>query len=212
MLIDLKQAIAKHNLSLKGVIHVGANKGQEADIYSDLGLEVVWIEAIPEVCEQLNEHIGNYKNQVAVNACIGAENGIAKVFHISNNEAQSSSYLELGTHIQAHPDVYYVSKFSTQTVRIDSLLKGMCIDVDEHWLLVADIQGAEMDALIGCGDLLNKFGCVYLEVNTQHLYEGCALKHEIENYLAHYKFVPVEEFIYAHWGWGDEFFIRKNIL
>ena len=35
--------------SCSGVIHVGANSGQERELYAQHGLNVVWIEPIPEV-------------------------------------------------------------------------------------------------------------------------------------------------------------------
>src|SRR5215472_4628952 len=34
---------------VSGVIHVGANTGQERELYEKFGLHVVWIEPIPEV-------------------------------------------------------------------------------------------------------------------------------------------------------------------
>ncbi len=106
-----------------------------------------------------------------------------------------------------------------KTVRVDSLLDVLKeeigetpFEIDERWLLVADLQGCEMDALISCGEYLDKFGMVYLEVNTKSVYEGCALKNEIEDYLAKHNFVTIEEFIYEHWGWGDQIFLKKSLL
>jgi hypothetical protein len=35
----------------KGVVHVGANEGQERDIYARYNLNVLWIEPLPDVSE-----------------------------------------------------------------------------------------------------------------------------------------------------------------
>lgn len=210
MLIPLKPLLEKYNLNINGVIHLGASSGQERDAYRELGCAVIWVEAIPEVFNELVGNLQLYKNQIAVSACIGAIDGEEKIFNVSNNEGQSSSYLNLGTHKISHPEVHYIGSFATKTTRVDTLAKDLKLEIDESWLLMADLQGAEMDALIGCGELLNKFGAVYLEVNELPLYEGCALKNEVEEFLNGYGFNPVEEFIYKQWGWGDEFFV-KNI-
>lgn len=38
-----------------GVVHVGANLGQERELYEHYGLNVLWVEPIPEVFEQLKK-------------------------------------------------------------------------------------------------------------------------------------------------------------
>ena len=42
---------------VRGVIHVGANTGQEIQLYVKYGLSVVWIEPIPEVFETLKSNL-----------------------------------------------------------------------------------------------------------------------------------------------------------
>lgn len=46
-----------------GVIHIGANSGQERDIYARQGLDVVWVEPIPEVFAELKQNITPLKRQ-----------------------------------------------------------------------------------------------------------------------------------------------------
>ena len=48
---------------LKGVIHVGANAGQERGIYKHYNLEVIWIEPIPEVYETLKKNLQDFDRQ-----------------------------------------------------------------------------------------------------------------------------------------------------
>jgi len=54
----------------------------------------------------------------------------------------------------------------------------------------------------------NEFKIVYLEVNTQHVYEGCALLPEIDKFLRGHGFKKAEERIFKQWGWGDCIRIR----
>src|SRR5262245_45342089 len=44
---------------LKGIIHVGANVGQERDDYATYGLNVLWIEPIPWLFAQLKSRIAS---------------------------------------------------------------------------------------------------------------------------------------------------------
>lgn len=213
MLIPLPEIISKYNLNIKNILHLGANTGQERGVYDSMNLDrVIWVEAIPEVYSQLVSNLSAFKKQFAINACIGTIDGERKIFHISNNEAQSSSYLDLGTHKNVHPEVQYVNHIEVICARVDTLMNALNFKIDNSWLLMADLQGAEMDALYSCGSLLNKFGAIYLEVNEQELYQGCALKPEIEQYLFEYGFEPIEELIYKNFGWGDELFVKTTLF
>src|ERR1700756_1069316 len=75
----------------KGVIHAGANSGQERDVYARHGLRVVWIEPLPAIFEKLKVNIAPYPGQIAINALLGARDNEPHVLRVSNNEGQSSS-------------------------------------------------------------------------------------------------------------------------
>mgnify|MGYP000920124065 CR=1 FL=1 len=51
-----------------GIIHIGANGGQEADTYYNRGNNVIWIEASPFVMPTLLNRIAKYENQKAIQA------------------------------------------------------------------------------------------------------------------------------------------------
>jgi hypothetical protein len=70
-----------------------------------------------------------------------------------------------------------------------------------------DIQGAELLALKGFGDFLNKISKVYVEVNTNYLYKNCSLIQEIDDYLLKFKFKRVETNM-TQFEWGDAFYIK----
>lgn len=52
-------------------MHLGAHKGQEADIYEWFGKKVIWIEAIPEIFDQLKDNLYFYNNQKAYCLLLG---------------------------------------------------------------------------------------------------------------------------------------------
>lgn len=209
MLIEFKNLFERHNYFPKGIVHCGSSTGQERFAYAELGVPVIWIEAILEVYMELLENIRPFNNQKAVHACLGEVDGKEVTFNVSNNEAQSSSYLQLDYHKIAHPEVEYVRSFTTSTTTLKKIIETYDFDIND-WLLVADLQGSEMNMLQGAYDILPKFNACYLEVNTKTVYEKCALKNEVEDFLLGYGFTPAEEFIYEQWGWGDQFFLKTK--
>lgn len=59
---------------ITGVMHIGANTGQERDLYKKYNLNVLWIEPIPKIYEKLEKNIKGYKNQKAIKALITDKN------------------------------------------------------------------------------------------------------------------------------------------
>ena len=71
--------------------------------------------------------------------------------------------------------------------RLDSVLKPS--DIKPPALLKLDVQGYELPALQGCGELLKLFAWVYVEVSFIELYGGQALAPEIIHFLESRGFV-----------------------
>lgn len=206
MLIDFRQLFPRYNIKPKGVLHIGANVGEEAPVYDELGIKhVCWIEANPELIPQLRLNVGKYKHKV-INSLIGDVEGLELNFHISNNAGQSSSILELGTHKIAHPEVNYVKDVVLKMHRIDQFLT--CWGGFDF--LNIDLQGAELKALKGMGDVLKQFKWAYLEVNKQHLYEDCPLVEDLDMYLLGFGFRRAETRWCGNTGWGDALYVKKQ--
>lgn len=210
MLIDFYRMFDRHGMAPKGVLHVGANKGQEAATYNSLGIHnVVWVEAIPAVFQELQRNVAAYCGNTCLQACVADVDGKEVEFNIANNEGQSSSLLELGTHREAHPSVRFVGKLKMTTVRLDTLLAQNSIKVGKGWLLNMDLQGAELLALNGLGSLIHRFKYLYLEVNEKELYQGCCLLPELIEILDSLGFQMVEVKM-TKAGWGDALWIKRD--
>ncbi len=206
MLIDFRELFPKYGIKPTGVLHIGGNIGEEFPVYNELGIEQqIWIEGNPDIYKKLDINISSNPKAAALNFCISDEDKEGTL-HESNNGSQSSSLLELGTHKTAHPEVHYVRDIPVLVRRIDSIF-------NEHLLqgfdfLNIDIQGAELKALKGMGELLHQFKWAYLEVNKEHLYEDCALVGEIDEYLSTYGFTRVETKWCGNTGWGDALYCK----
>jgi FkbM family methyltransferase len=206
MLIDFRTLFPKYDIKPKGVLHVGANVGEEAPVYDELGIkDVVWIEANEQLIPQLTINTRDkYKHKV-IHACVGDVQDLEVKFHISNNAGQSSSYLELGTHKTAHPEVHYIKDVVMKMKRIDQFRTCW----GGYDFLNIDLQGAELKALRGMGDILHQFKWAYLEVNQQELYKSCALVEDIDMYMIGYGFRRAETKWCGNTGWGDALYIKK---
>lgn len=208
MLIPFDYLFSKYNIKPKGVLHIGANVGEEAPIYESLGIrKQIWIEGNPEIFLRLKHNINHNPQAVALNYVIGDENK-SVTFHVSNNGSQSSSVLELGHHKVDHPDVHFVRDIETTMHRIDSLE----LDLSGVDFLNIDLQGAELMALRGMGELLKGFKWAYIEVNKAEEYLGCAQIESLDLFMIGNGFTRVETKWCGRTSWGDALYIKTKML
>lgn len=210
MLINLKtieNVLNKYNVIITGAFHLGAHECEEIQFYTNylkLKLnDLLWIEAMPNKVEQaLNRHIPN-----VYNAIITDKDDEDITFNISNN-GQSSSVLNLKTHLIEHPHVFYVSQITGKSVTIDTFFSRNNIDPSKYNFWNFDIQGAELMALKGATESIQHAKAIYLEVNEKELYENCALIGEIDAFLSTYNFRRVLTNMTQH-GWGDALYVKE---
>jgi len=197
--------LKQRNISVKGALHIGAHECEELGFYSQLGLspeKVIWIDALQrKVDEAKAKGIPN-----VFQAVVTDKDDDLVTFHITNN-VQSSSILEFGTHATHHPGVNFIADIQLKTVTIDTffLRNGLNLKNCEFWNF--DIQGAEMLALKGGKIALEFPKAIYLEVNTEEVYKGCAKMDEIDSFLKTHGFERVLTNI-TPCGWGDALYVR----
>jgi len=208
MLIDfteIARILSSRNINVIGAFHLGAHECEELEFYNKIGLKdenIIWIEAIPsKVCEAQNRGVPN-----VYNAVITDKDNDEIIFNISNN-GQSSSVLELGTHLQEHPWVTYIDKIHQKSITIDTFFERNNIDASQYNFWNFDIQGAELMALKGASHSIQYAKVLYLEVNEKELYKNCGLISDIDAFLLQYNFTRVLTSMTKH-GWGDALYIK----
>jgi FkbM family methyltransferase len=150
--------------NVTGLIHVGANLGQERRYYWLIGLDVVWVEPIREIFEKLVDNLAGYPRQRAVNALLSSRSGESIEFQIANNNGASSSILDLQDHAVIFPDVSYVERRTLVSKTLKDLVEEEGVSPDHYQALTLDVEGAEQLILEGAGDLLSRFEYVKCEV------------------------------------------------
>jgi FkbM family methyltransferase len=204
MLIPLHSLVEKYNIQFTGILHVGAHECEELRDYEQYidRNKILWIEGLPDKVNLAKQRFPN----VIIEEAVVSDSYDIVTFHRSNN-GQSSSILELGLHKEFHPQVWYVDSFVAETKMLKDILPKY--DFIPFNFINLDIQGAELKALKGMEQYLHKIDYIYTEVNSDYVYENCALIGEIDQYLNQFGLHRVETKWCGDYRWGDAFYIRK---
>jgi FkbM family methyltransferase len=173
---------------VSGVIHVGAHFGEERDIYCAEGLDVLWVEANPEMFDRLTRNLVGYPKQRAALGLVTDVAGSEHTFHISDNEGSSSSIFDLANHSNLYPDVHYAGSMTLKSTTLSSLVNQEGLDMTQFDSLVMDTQGSELLVLKGAADLLHHFKFIRSEAADFEAYKDCCRLSDIDDYLSHHKF------------------------
>ena len=182
------------------IVHVGANVGQERDLYASYGLDVLWIEPIPSVFDELRMNISALPKQRAINCLVTDKDGAEYVLNVASNSGASSSILEFGRHTEIWPDITYQSKMTLKSVTLDTLL-GLSSE-DRYQALVLDTQGSEHLVLKGAPRLLSTLRYVKTEAADFESYVGCARVDDLVRILNSFDFklIRKDKFVGLHVG------------
>ena len=167
-------------LQSKGILHIGASFGQEADFYQSLNAKVLWIEAIPWVYEELLLKSTRFQNQFVINALLGATNREKVDFYLASNNFESSSIFQFGKDFRSN-SVTMNDCVKLPMIRLDSLEIPIPISNFEHWVI--DVQGAELNVLKGAGELIKGCKSLKIEVSTKEIYELGSRWEELNSFL-----------------------------
>ncbi|MFT4855781.1 MAG: FkbM family methyltransferase [Algoriphagus sp.] len=191
---------------VSGVVHVGANLGQERELYSKHGLSVVWIEPIPEIFNQLQVNLQGHKNQLAYQVLVTELDGKEYEFHVANNGGASSSILELKEHKDIWPEVDYTKTISLRSITLSSLFEKEKIDGSKYQALILDTQGSELLVLRGSLPVLNKFKFIKVEVPDFESYEGCCQLSDINEFMVEHGYKEFSRNKFASRAEGGNYF------
>lgn len=208
MLINFNYLIEKYGKP-KGIIHIGSHLLEERSIYLSNGVsDIIWVEANPKIFELSKQSIGNSRTEKIFNFAISNTDDEIVELNVTNN-GQSSSILEMGLHKHYYPHIVKSESVNVKTKKMISLISENSLNIVNYDFLNIDIQGAELLALKGFESLLKEVNFIYTEVNTNYLYQNCALLSDIDEYLSNFGFNRVEIHM-TEYEWGDAFYIKNK--
>ena len=176
-----------------GILHLGAHRGTEAEVYNWFGKNVVWVEAFPEIFKHLKNNLMFYKNQIPLQALLSDKDNVELDFYISNYDGACSSMFNFTDEIKKSDmwsgrDYKMTKKIKLQSITLDSLLLNNKIEAKNynHWIM--DLQGSELKALKGATNSLKFCKSIYIEVSTKKFYEDSVLWNDLDKWLNERKF------------------------
>ena len=194
---------------VSGIVHVGAHHAEELNTYLRIGIDrVVWVEANADNMPIIFQKITNFPYMTAANFAAGSKSDIKVNLNLANN-GESSSILELGTHALHYPHIRYKDQKSVTQLRLDDYFVRSGLQPSQFNFLNLDIQGYELECLRGASTVLKAIKYLYTEVNTESVYNECALINEVDAYLAQFGFERVITKLLDQ-GWGDAFYTKLD--
>jgi len=198
-------------LKSNGILHLDAHRGNEAGVYNWFNKKVLWIEAIPDIYDELERNIKYQFGQQAICALLGNKDKENTKFYLSNNDKASSSIFDLSKDVKekklwAERNIK-MNKFIFLEMRtLDSILDEYKIQSSNynHWVL--DLQGSELNCLKGAKRALKNCKSISIEVSKKEFYKGGVLWEEIRDYLTSKNFKLFKEPSLDH---TDVLFLKK---
>ncbi|MFD2262716.1 FkbM family methyltransferase [Lacibacterium aquatile] len=209
----LDEVMEAYGLKPTGVMHVGANMGQEVSYYRDRNYgPVVLIEANPDLAGYLLDKVKSDAGYYAVNVAATDQDGPITL-NITGNSQGSSILAPSAEGIAEWGQDFNVQRQVTVPGRrLDGVVDDLKLELGAFSLLHLDIQGAEGMALRGSKALLQHVEVVLSEINFTENYEGCSQIEEIDDLLEAAGFTRVAIDCTYSASWGDGIYVRNSLL
>jgi FkbM family methyltransferase len=204
------------DIEFKGIIHLGAHKGEEVKYYKDLGFKkIILIEANPDLCSELKQKFKE-KDLSIFNYAISNEDGELDFYvHQSNNGLESSSIFKMDKFNKIVTSLHTKSVIKVPSRKLNTLFKEQNLLTKDFNILISDIQGADYFALLGAGEILNSIDAIVVEVQFMELYDNYVSIDKFDQYLLSFGFkrtLIIEHELYEgndfFPGWGEVLYKR----
>jgi len=206
MLFSFRNIQDKYNMDIKGIIHIGAHRGQEISDYIDGGIQdIILFEPLSANFQALEENLSEMNANISGHQVALGNEEKTVTMYLSDNDQMSSSILKPKKHLQNHPTVLFEGTEEVEMMCLDSYSD----ETDGFNFINMDVQGYELEVLKGGSETLNHIDYVYCEVNRDEVYENNAYIEELDEYLANYDMERVET-VWSGGIWGDALYIRKK--
>ena len=179
----VEHAVVLRNVGpLRTVVDIGANRGQFALAARHLfpQARIVSFEPLAAPAALWRKVFAGDGQAELIEVAVGPESGTAQI-HLSARD-DSSSLLPITVLQNAlFPGT---AEAGTATIRVVRLADALpAADIEAPALLKLDVQGLALQALAGCGDVLDRFTWVYVECSFVELYAGQAFADEVIAWL-----------------------------
>jgi len=181
------------------IFELGSRDGLDAiELQKHFQAQVYAWECNPDSLVLCRQNLSQTTIQL-VEKAVWSKNQTIKFFPITNGNIGASSAYKINSEYPY--EVLIQQEIEVEAVRIDSWYQ------DKIDLVVMDLQGAELEALKGMGDLLSTTKYIITEGQYKEIYRGTPLLSDIENYLAGHGFKLLHSIPTNDW-FGDFLFCK----
>lgn len=204
------------DINIKGVIHVGAHKGEEVSNYNSKGIHnIILIEANPNDYDFLKNKFGE-KCKVFNYAIFNKNENLTFYVHQSNTGTESSSVLKMNKFDKIVTSLKTTEEHIVEGITLDEFVKKENIDLNQFNVLITDIQGADYYAIEGGHKTLKNIDVIVVEVQFIELYEKFVSIDQFDalmNLNGFYRSFVIEHELYENHNyfpaWGEVVYKRK---
>lgn len=181
------------------IFELGSRDGLDAlELQKHFQAQVYAWECNPDSLDLCRQNLSHTTVKL-VEKAVWSENKIIKFFPIINGNIGASSAYEVNSEYPHEKLIQ--NEIEVEAVRIDSWYH------DKIDLIAMDLQGSELEALKGMGDLLSSTKYIITEGQYKKIYQDTPLISDIENYLTNYGFKLLHSIATNDW-FGDFLFVR----
>jgi FkbM family methyltransferase len=200
VIVDIGSRNAIESITLKGFY-------PDAIVYA--------FECNPPSIEICRQNIGTRADIIMVAKAVSDVNGTVDFFaidpektvttHADGNIGASSLFI-------ANPEYphekYHQNKIMVESITLEKwAVEAQVRDIDIMWI---DLQGAELKAFKGMGNLISRVKVIYTEVEFKKMYLNQPLFGEIDSYLIKNGFILVK--LYPYDWFGNALYVRKDLV
>jgi FkbM family methyltransferase len=187
------------------ILELGSRDALDAVELSDhYNADVYSFECNPSAIEICKGTIGDHKKVHLIEKAVWDEEGTISFYPVINGNTGASSCFV------AIDDYPYETPYEQEEVRVPAIrLEGWFAETGvSPDLICIDLQGAELRALKGMGEIPASVKYILTEGQTKPMYDGVNLIPEIEDYLEDFGFsIRAERLINPYFG--DFLFVRN---
>jgi FkbM family methyltransferase len=183
--------LAQNSYTIRGIIHIGANDGQELAWYVTKGYRpILAFEPHPVAFAELKKHYWNHA--LLWPLALGATTGILKLNIPEDGDTEKSSkYKTIPTEGHEWTSIPAGSTIEVNVVRFELWVEKGGIDLAPFNTVVIDVQGMELEVLNGFGVHLNRFDFLIVECSKVPVYDGEAPAQQVIDWLEEKGFIPL---------------------
>lgn len=194
--------------TVQTVLDLGSYTGDQSLEFANAfpNARIFAFEARPQSAEAVPQAMSTFPNITVVEAAVHEFDG-ETIFHVVDEGNPGASSLFPSSHRQ-DVQVIHQRAVPVRALRLDTWAKHNGIDrFDLVWM---DLQGGELLALRGMGDMLNTVRAMQLEVTYKELYQGQVMWPEVREFLESNSFRLVDEWPDVSGYFGDAVFVRNE--